>query len=119
MALLPGFFNLALSGLVLEVNAFRWLENSSRGRAQSAHRLVLRDFAQGFGQKLAAGLDLVPGRCTGWMRQRDKIDIAPGATNTKRATDYVLQFRAFDELSDGEASYGNDQPRFENRDFFI
>jgi len=77
------------------------------------------DFAQRFGQERPAGWDLVPGRCAGWMRQRDQIHILPRTTDVKRAADDVFQFGALDELSDGQASDRNDQTRFKNRDFLI
>jgi hypothetical protein len=77
------------------------------------------DLAHRFFEKLLSRRNFVPGRRTGRMRQRNQIEDVTGAARAKPSADHLFQFRAFNELRDGESSDRNDQARFENLYFLV
>jgi len=80
---------------------------------------MARDFAHRFSQQLFSRRNLMPGRSSGGMRQRDKIESVFGAAGAKLAANHVFQFCALNKLRDGQSPDRDNQSRLKNFDFFV
>ena len=63
--------------------------------------------------------NLMPGRCTGRMRQRDQVERVASMDDMKFAAYYIFQLCAVFELSDRQAADGNHKARLQNLNLVI
>src|SRR3712207_5994735 len=77
------------------------------------------DHPQCFGEQLAAGRELVPGRCTAGVRLRDEVEGVAGPLHHELAAADGVQLVERDELPDREPADRNDEPRLKDFEFSV
>src|SRR5215467_11872171 len=63
--------------------------------------------------------NLMPGRCTGRMRQRNQVEIMASIVATKFAANYAFQFCTVDKLRDRQSADRNNETRPQNPNLII